>query len=170
MVTTHYLGIKDYAKENSQITLASMGFNEDSLMPTYKLQLNLVGRSYALEISTRLGLKQEIIDKAKEYKSSKNNDLDAIIDELSFKLKKENEIVESLKEKELALEEKIKEVQLQKEKLEKQYDNALKEVNDKKDELIEQAYIEIQTIVDEFKKSSDVEGFKHHLKKKAIDK
>ena len=170
MVTTHYLGIKDYAKENSQITLASMGFNEDSLMPTYKLQLNLVGRSYALEISSRLGLKQEIIDKAKEYKSSKNNDLDAIIDELSFKLKKENEIVESLKEKELALEEKIKEVQLQKEKLEKQYDNALKEVNDKKDELIEQAYIEIQTIVDEFKKSSDVEGFKHHLKNKAIDK
>ena len=32
-----------------------------------------------------------LFDKAKEYKSSKNNDLDAIIDELSLKLKKENE-------------------------------------------------------------------------------
>ena len=30
MVTTHYLGNKDYAKENSQITLASMGFNEET--------------------------------------------------------------------------------------------------------------------------------------------
>lgn len=169
MVTTHYLGIKDYAKENSQITLASMGFNEDTLMPTYKLQLNLVGRSYALEISSRLGLKQEIIDKAKEYKSSKNNDLDAIIDELSSKLKKENEIVESLKEKEMELANKLLEIENEKKKLEKEYDKAIQEVSDKKDELIEEAYTEIQNIVDEFKKSSDAEGFKHHLKNKAIE-
>ena len=169
MVTTHYLGIKDYAKENSQITLASMGFNEETLMPTYKLQLNLVGRSYALEISSRLGLKQEIIDKAKEYKSNKNNDLDAIIDELSLKLKKENEIVESLKEKERLLTEKLDEVEKEKQKLVNDYNKALEEVNNKKDELIEEAYIQIQTIVDEFKQSSNNEGFKHHLKNKAID-
>ena len=170
MVTTHYLGIKDYAKENSQITLASMGFNEETLMPTYKLQLNVVGRSYALEISSRFGLKQEIIDKARTYKQNKANDLDAIIDDLSSKLKKENEIVESLKEKEEQLNEKIKQVEEEKAKLVKEYEKALKEVNNKKEEMLEEAYLEIQNIVDEFKRSSDAEGFKHHLKNKAVEK
>ena len=170
MVTTHYLGIKDYAKENSQITLASMGFNEETLMPTYKLQLNLVGRSYALEISSRLGLNESIIKRAKEFKSNRSNDLDAIIDELTLKLKKENEYVESLKEKEEALKQKLIEVEKEKEKLKKDYEKALDDVNDKKQEMLEEAYLEIQTIVDEFKKANQQEGYKHHLKNKAIEK
>ena len=169
MVTTHYLGIKDYAKENSLITLASMGFNEDSLLPTYKLQLNLVGRSYALEISSRLGLKQEIIDKARSYKNDKSNDLDAIIDELSKKLKQQELINAALINKEKLLDEKILEVNNEKEKIVKEYNKALKEVNDKKEEMLEEAYEEINLIVEEFKKSNKTEGFKHHLKNKALD-
>ena len=170
VVSTHYIGIKDYAKENMQLTLASMGFDEESLSPTYKLLLNVVGRSYALEISYRLGLKKEIIEKAKSYKSEKSNDLDMLIDEMSKKLKEENELVDSLKNKEIELTNKLNEIKLEKEKIEKDYQNALKEVNSKKEQMLEEAYEEIQGIVDEFKNSNNKEGFKHHLKNKAIEK
>lgn len=170
MVTTHYLGIKDYAKENSNITLASMGFNEETLNPTYKLLLNVVGRSYALEISSRLGLNKQIIEKAKSYKSESVNNLEDVIDELSKKLKKQEEILASLKEKEKLLNQKIEEVELEKKKLQDEYDKAIEEINEKKQEMIEEAYVEIQEIVDEFKRSNEQEGFKHHLKNKAINK
>ena len=170
VVSTHYIGIKDYAKENMQLTLASMGFDEESLSPTYKLLLNVVGRSYALEISYRLGLKKEIIEKAKSYKSEKSNDLDMLIDEMSKKLKEENELVDSLKNKEIELTNKLNEIKLEKEKIEKDYQNALKEVNSKKEQMLEEAYEEIQGIVDEFKNSNNKEGFKYHLKNKAIEK
>ena len=69
-----------------------MGFDEQTLSPTYKLLLNIVGRSYALEISSRLGLKQEIINKAKEFKNDKSNDLDALIDELSQKMQSASQL------------------------------------------------------------------------------
>lgn len=170
VVSTHYLGIKDYAKENSQITLASMGFDEQTLSPTYKLLLNIVGRSYALEISSRLGLKQEIINKAKEFKNDKSNDLDALIDELSQKLKLQEEYLLTLKEKEMALNEKLAIVENEKIKLQKEYQKVLEEVKNKKEELLEEAYLQIQSIVDEFKKQSKDEGFKHHLKNNALDK
>lgn len=170
VVSTHYIGIKDYAKENSSLTLASMGFDEETLSPTYKLLLNVVGRSYALEISYRLGLKKQIIENAKKYKSEKSNNLDELIDELSRKLKNENEIVESLKEKERQLEERLQEINLEKEKILKEHQKVLDEVNDKKQEMLEEAYVEIQQIVDEFKSSNQSVGFKHHLKNKAIEK
>ena len=170
MVTTNYIGIKDYSKENSQITLASMGFDEETLMPTYKLLLNVIGRSYALEISSRLGLKKEIIEKARTYKSNKANDLDSIIDELSMKLKQEDNYIASLKEKENQLDLKISEIEKEKEKLKNNYDKAIQEVNNKKEELLLEAYEEINQIVEEFKKSSQNEGFKHHLKNQAIEK
>lgn len=170
MVTTHYLGIKDYAKENSQITLASMGFDEETLSPTYKLLLNIVGRSYALEISSRLGLKKEIIEKAKKYKNDKANDLDVLIDDLSRKLKQQELYLTSIKEKENLLNEKLKEVENEKLKLEKELQKALDEVNERKEQLLEEAYLEIQSIVDEFKNQSKDEGFKHHLKNNALEK
>ena len=170
VVSTHYIGIKDYAKENSSLTLASMGFDEQTLSPTYKLLLNVVGRSYALEISYRLGLNKQIIENAKKYKSEKSNNLDDLIDELSLKLKYENQIVEDLKEKERLLNERLAEIENEKAKIQAQYQKVLDEVKDKKQEMLEEAYVEIQQIVDEFKNSNQNLGFKHHLKNKAIEK
>lgn len=169
LITTHYLGIKDYAKENSMITLASMSFDEDSLKPTYKLLLDVIGRSYALEISLRLGLKKEIIEKAKTYKNNRTNDLDALIDEMSLKLKKQENIIASLNEKEKELNNKLLEINKSKEKLEKEYQKALDEINTKKEEIIDDAIQEILDISDEYKNKLQQEGFKQHLKNKALE-
>lgn len=169
IVSTHYIGIKDYAKDNMQITLASMGFDEINLLPTYKLLLNVVGRSYALEISYRLGLNNKIIENAKKYKSESSNNLDMLIDELSKKLKEENLLVEQIKEKEAKLQLRLEEITKEKEKLQRDYELALKEVNNKKEEMIEEAYLKIQQIVDDFKNANNKEGYKHHLKNNAVE-
>ncbi|MCI5745836.1 MAG: Smr/MutS family protein [Erysipelotrichaceae bacterium] len=170
MITTHYLGIKDYAALTSSITLASMGFNEDTLLPTYRLLLDVIGRSYALEISSRLGLNENIIDKARHYKSASHNTLDSIIDELSKKLNSINLELEKINKQKHELEEKSALLTEEKNKFLEQQKAFLNKSNQEKDEMLFEAQEQIQQIVNEFKDSLQKDGLKPHLKNNALNK
>lgn len=168
LITTHYIGIKDYAKKSSQITLASMSFDEKTLVPTYRLLLNLIGRSYALEISARLGLSSSIIEKARQYKDSQENQLDHLIDELNQKLKEESIRLEQTKKLNQELEEEKRQLQEEKRKMAQKQEQWLKETSMQKEALIEEAIEKINEIVEQFKQQAQ-DGYKHHLKTDALN-
>lgn len=64
VVTSHYNALKEYATVTDGICNASIKFDIDTLMPTYKLTMNIPGASYALKIAKKFGLKQSILDNA----------------------------------------------------------------------------------------------------------
>jgi len=66
IATTHLGSLKVWASDEKGIINGGMIFNSEALAPTYELQLGTPGASYALEISKRMGLSDDIINRSKE--------------------------------------------------------------------------------------------------------
>lgn len=77
--TTHYSEIKSFALSTPGMENASMEFDVEKMMPTYRMHIGIPGRSNAFEISSRLGLSASVINRAKEFLTSGKISLEEIL-------------------------------------------------------------------------------------------
>jgi DNA mismatch repair protein MutS2 len=159
IVTTHYLNLKVMAGKTAGIINGAMAFDENNLLPLYKLIIGKPGSSYTFSIAERIGLDKRLINRAR-----------ALVDEDHFKLDKLlNRTEQDLHE----MEQKQKELQRllkENEKLKKEMEHVLdREKHQQQVELLKQqnkisedriAYLKdmerkLRTMVVEWKKTED---------------
>jgi DNA mismatch repair protein MutS2 len=66
LATTHYGELKALKYQDERFENASVEFNDQTLSPTYRLLWGIPGRSNALAIAQRLGLRADIVQQAQE--------------------------------------------------------------------------------------------------------
>jgi DNA mismatch repair protein MutS2 len=82
LASTHLLALKVYGANTPTVLNGSMGFDDATLEPTYILRLGAPGKSAGLDIATRLGLPQRLIDRARGAMSSTERDIARFLSEL----------------------------------------------------------------------------------------
>lgn len=68
-VTTHYERLKELAAEEGPLVNASVGFDFDTLSPTYRLTLGVPGPSSALFVAARHGMPHALVSRARRLLS-----------------------------------------------------------------------------------------------------
>lgn len=128
VVTTHYGRLKLYGKRHEDILVASVQFDVEKMMPTYRFIEGLSGQSNAFEIARRFGLKDKIIKEAEFLKRQQRSEEEDLIEKL------EAQIIENqqLKEKEEAL---IRDA----EQKQKQLDHELSQLSQEKQKILDAA-------------------------------
>ena len=144
VLTTHYSELKGYALRTPDVENASVEFDVETLRPTYRLLIGIPGKSNAFEISRRLGLKDNIIDGAKEFIQEDNLQFEDLIRELQEKsIIANRDAREALKEKEEAI------------KLKDKYEEKLKKLDKTRDKAYMDARREAKEIISRAKDEAD---------------
>ena len=129
IATTHYQELKKYALVTPGFENASVEFDVNTLSPTYKLLVGVPGKSNAFEISQKLGLNVDIIQKAKNLMSSNDIEFEDILKNIYYdklKIEKEKNKILIKSEQITKLQEKLQNDNLKKEKQEKEIINNAK--------------------------------------------
>jgi DNA mismatch repair protein MutS2 len=82
VATTHHGELKAFAHSEPRLRNASVEFDLETLSPTYHLTIGLPGQSNALAIAQRLGLGDEVLQRARSQLSPEHFELEALLGEI----------------------------------------------------------------------------------------
>ena len=158
IATTHYQELKRYALVTQDVQNASVEFDIENLKPTYRLLLGIPGKSNAFAISEKLGVKKEIIDKARSLMDKQDVDIETLLkkiydDKIEIEKEKE-EIQKNLNQIELLK----KNLQRDNSKLKMQEQELINNAKVKARDILLDAKDEASKLISEMKKIEETSG------------
>jgi DNA mismatch repair protein MutS2 len=82
IISTHHTSLKIYAAQYTGVLNAAVGFDEETLAPTYTLRLGVPGASAGINIAQRIGLDPTIVATARRQLSHQTEDIAHFLDRL----------------------------------------------------------------------------------------
>lgn len=142
LASTHLRAMKVWGATTPGVVNASMGFNEETLQPTYQLRTGAPGKSAGLDIASRLGLPPALIENARANLTGTEREMQRFLSQLHQQLEAaaqtERDLqakLQSVAAREATLEKewerkytaKIREVEQRSDQLAKDFDNKARE-------------------------------------------
>ena len=156
-ISTHIKGIIEYAKQENWCENYSVSFDQKKNIPTYELKKGVPSSSFAINISKKLGIPENIIKNAEKMLDSDYLSYKNLISELE-----KNKLKISIREKEIE-----KELKKIKEK-EKEIEKELKKIKEKEKEIISETKIKqaskVRELEKELKKIKDISNNPSQIK------
>ena len=149
LATTHYSEIKAYALKAPGFKNASMEFDAQSLLPTFRLIMGVAGASNAFLISRRLGLKRHVIERAQGFMSEERLQFDALLREAERTKAKAQEALEKAQEQQRLAKEAEARARKKEEELEEKRKRAIQKAEDEALEIVMQAREETEALLKE---------------------
>ena len=87
IISTHHTSLKVYAENTEGVINAAVGFNEQTLAPTYELRQGVPGASAGINIAARLGLAPDMVAAARSRLSTQTQDIGRFLDSLHQQLR-----------------------------------------------------------------------------------
>ena len=99
LVSTHLMALKIYGSSTDGVVNGSMGFDEETLEPTYQFRAGLPGKSAGIEIATRLGMPEDIMRRARQSMGDRDRDVTRFVSELHRRIEETQALEQSLRQK-----------------------------------------------------------------------
>jgi DNA mismatch repair protein MutS2 len=138
IATTHHGTLKVYAHEAEGVANGSMEFDQATLRPTYRFQAGVPGSSYAMEVAARLGLPEDLLQRARQLVGDDKHSVEDLITSLEARTQ----------ELQAQLEEARKETRQHRQKRQ-EYEQKVEKLRREREEIRSEALEEAEHIVDE---------------------
>ena len=112
LVTSHHGVLKQFAYAKQSVINASMEFDEETHLPTFRVINGIPGDSHALDTAKTMRLPSEVLDKAKHYLGSEAVEIGEIIKGLERRRREADQHEQNLKDRHHALQQQVRQVQL----------------------------------------------------------
>lgn len=112
LVTSHHGVLKQFAYAKEEVINASMEFNDNSHLPTFRIIQGLPGESHALDTARLMKLPEQVLAAAEQYLGSEAVQIGTIIKDLEAKRRELEREETSFHRRYLQLQEEVKTLQL----------------------------------------------------------
>ena len=164
--TTHYSELKEFALKTEGVENGCCEFDVTTLRPTYKLLIGVPGKSNAFAISKRLGMEDDVIERARMLTSSESRQFENVVESLEVSRKELSDELERARQATLAAQQKQAEAE---KALERAKADAKREVDmakHKAQELAAKTRAQAYAIIDELEQAKKEKRYEAEQKQK----
>ena len=164
--TTHYSELKEFALKTEGVENGCCEFDVTTLRPTYKLLIGVPGKSNAFAISKRLGMEDDVIERAKLLTSSESRQFENVVESLEISRKELADELERAREATLAAQQKQAQAEKELERAKVESKREVEMAKHKAQELAAKTRAQAYAIIDELEQAKKHQRYEAEQKAK----